>query len=101
MTRWTRQAWARVRFQIPGQILLSCHGDRTMMTLNERQDMGLIDYLKTQLLEIIQWEDDSRDTISWRYPDEDKEIKRGAQLIVRESQTCQFVYLGQFGDTFG
>ena len=63
--------------------------------------MGLMDYLKTQLLEIIQWEDDSRDTLSWRFPDEDKEIKRGAQLIVRESQTCQFIYLGQFGDTFG
>ena len=63
--------------------------------------MGLMDYLKTQFLEIIQWEDDSRDTLSWRFPDQDKEIKRGAQLIVRESQTCQFIYLGQFGDTFG
>jgi excisionase family DNA binding protein len=63
--------------------------------------MGLLDYLKTQLLEIIQWQDDSRDTISWRFPDEDKEIKRGAQLIVRESQMAQFIYLGQFGDTFG
>ena len=63
--------------------------------------MGLMDYLKTQFLEIIQWQDDSRDTLSWRFPDEDKEIKRGAQLIVRESQTAQFVYLGQFGVTFG
>jgi excisionase family DNA binding protein len=63
--------------------------------------MGLIDYLKTQFLEIIQWQDDSRDTISFRYPDMDKEIKRGAQLIVRESQVAQFIYLGQFGDTFG
>src|SRR5262245_27941070 len=63
--------------------------------------MGLMDYLKTQFLEIIQWQDDSRDTISWRFPDMDKEIKRGAQLIVRESQVAQFVYLGQFGDTFG
>src|SRR6266567_276057 len=63
--------------------------------------MGLMDYLKTQFLEIIQWQDDSRDTISFRYPDMDKEIKRGAQLIVRESQVAQFVYLGQFGDTFG
>src|SRR5246127_5670915 len=63
--------------------------------------MGLIDYLKTQFLEIIEWQDDSRDTISFRYPDMDKEIKNGAQLIVRESQTAQFVYLGQFGDTFG
>ena len=60
-----------------------------------------MDYLKTQFLEIIQWEDDSRDTISYRYPDMNKEIKRGAQLIVRESQVAQFVYLGQFGDTFG
>lgn len=63
--------------------------------------MGLMDYLKGQFLEIIQWTDDSRDTLSFRFPDEDKEIKRGAQLIVRESQVAQFVYLGQFGDTFG
>jgi excisionase family DNA binding protein len=63
--------------------------------------MGLMDYLKTQFLEIIEWQDDSRDTLSFRYPDLDKEIKNGAQLIVRESQTAQFVYLGQFGDTFG
>jgi excisionase family DNA binding protein len=63
--------------------------------------MGLMDYLKGQFLEIIQWTDDSRDTLSWRFPDEDKEIKRGAQLIVRESQIAQFVYLGQYGDTFG
>src|SRR5574339_497970 len=63
--------------------------------------MGLMDYLKGQFLEIIQWEDDSRDTLSWRFPDNDKEIKRGAQLIVRESQVVQFIYLGQFGDTFG
>src|SRR3954471_14742345 len=62
--------------------------------------MGLFDYLKTQFLEMIQWEDDSRDTLSWRFPDNDKESKRGAQLIVRESQAAQFVYLGQFGDTF-
>jgi excisionase family DNA binding protein len=62
--------------------------------------MGLLDYLSSQFLEIIQWEDDSRDTLSWRFPDQDKEIKRGAQLIVRESQAAQFVYLGQFGDTF-
>jgi excisionase family DNA binding protein len=63
--------------------------------------MGLMDYLKTQFLEIIQWQDDSRDTISYRHPDTQKEIKRGAKLIVRESQVAQFVYLGQFGDTFG
>ncbi|MGC3991120.1 MAG: SPFH domain-containing protein [Chthoniobacteraceae bacterium] len=62
--------------------------------------MGIIDFIKGQLLEIIEWTDDSRDTLSFRFPDQDKEIKRGAQLIVRESQVAQFVYVGQFGDTF-
>lgn len=63
--------------------------------------MGVLDFLKTQVIDVIEWTDDSRDTLSWRFPDEDKEIKRGAQLIVRESQVAQFVYLGAFGDTFG
>lgn len=63
--------------------------------------MGIADFIRSQFIEIIEWTDDSRDTLSYRFPDEDKEIKRGAQLIVRESQAVQFVYLGQFGDTFG
>jgi excisionase family DNA binding protein len=60
-----------------------------------------MDFIKKQFIDIIEWTDDSRDTLSYRFPDEDKEIKNGAQLIVRESQAAQFVYLGQFGDTFG
>lgn len=63
--------------------------------------MGVFDFIKGELLEIIEWTDDTRETISWRFPDDDKAIKNGAQLIVRESQTVQFVYLGEFGDTFG
>ena len=63
--------------------------------------MGLTDFIRSQFIEIIEWTDDSRDTLSYRFPDDDKEIKRGAQLIVRESQTVQFVYVGEFGDTFG
>ncbi|MDQ3315362.1 MAG: SPFH domain-containing protein, partial [Verrucomicrobiota bacterium] len=63
--------------------------------------MGLMDYLRGQLIDIIEWTDDSRDTISYRFPDNDAEIKNAAQLIVRESQVAQFVYLGEFGDTFG
>ncbi len=62
--------------------------------------MGIMDFIKGELLEVIEWTDDSRDTLSWQFPDEDKAIKNGAQLIVRESQVAQFVYLGQFGDTF-
>ena len=60
-----------------------------------------MDFIKGELLEVIEWTDDSRDTLSYRFPDDDKAIKNGAQLIVRESQVVQFVYLGEFGDTFG
>jgi excisionase family DNA binding protein len=63
--------------------------------------MGLTDFLRSQFIDIIEWNDDSRDTLSYRFPDADKEIKNGAQLIVRESQNVQFVYLGQYGDLFG
>ena len=63
--------------------------------------MGITDFIRSQFIEIVEWTDDSRDTLSFRFPDEDKEIKRGAQLVVRESQIAQFVYLGEFGDTFG
>ena len=63
--------------------------------------MGLMDFIRGELIEIIEFNDDSRDTLAWRFPDADREIKRGAQLIVRESQAAQFVYLGQFGDAYG
>ena len=63
--------------------------------------MALMDFIKKQLIDIIEWQDDSRDTLSYRWPDQDKEIKNNAQLIVRESQVAQFVYLGQFADTMG
>ncbi len=62
--------------------------------------MDILGFIKGELLEIIEFNDDSRDTLSWRFPDEDKTIKNGAQIIVRESQLAQFVYLGQFGDCF-
>ena len=62
--------------------------------------MGIADFFKGELIDVIEWTDDARDTLSYRFPDDDKAIKNGAQLIVRESQVAQFVYLGAFGDTF-
>ena len=61
----------------------------------------LFNIIRNQFIDIIEWTDDSRDTLSFRWPDEDKEIKNGAQLIVRESQLVQFVAAGQFADLFG
>lgn len=62
--------------------------------------MGLFDILRSEFIDVIEWTDDSRDTLSYRWPDEDKEIKNGAQLIVRESQLVQFVSTGQYADLF-
>ena len=62
--------------------------------------MSILGFIRGQVLEIIEWTDDSRDTLSYRFPDDDKEIKNGAQLIVRESQVVQFVAAGQYADLF-
>ncbi len=63
--------------------------------------MAIMDFINRQFIDVIEWVDDSRDTLSYRFPDDDKQIKNEAQLIVRESQVAQFVYVGQFVDTLG
>ena len=64
--------------------------------------MGLINFLKGQLIDVIEWIDDSRDTLAIRFAEaSNHEIKNGAQLIVRESQVAQFILEGEYGDTFG
>jgi membrane protease subunit (stomatin/prohibitin family) len=62
--------------------------------------MGLMDKLRGEFIDIVEWLDDSRDTIVWRFPRYDNEIKMGAQLVVRESQTAVFVNEGKIADTF-
>ncbi|WP_425955231.1 SPFH domain-containing protein [Xylanimonas sp. McL0601] len=62
--------------------------------------MGLFDKLKGELIDIVQWLDDSRDTIVWRFPRYENEIKMGARLVVRESQVAVFVNEGQVADVF-
>ena len=63
--------------------------------------MVLMNFINRQFIDVIEWTDDSRDTLSFRFPDDDKQIKDNAQLIVRESQVAQFVYVGKFADTLG
>ena len=62
--------------------------------------MGLMDKLKGELVDIIEWIDDSRSTLAWRFPRYQNEIKNGAALIVREGQKAVFVYRGQLADQF-
>ncbi len=62
--------------------------------------MGLMKKLRNELVDIIEWIDDSRSTLAWRYPRYQNEIKNGAELIVREGQKAVFVYRGQLADQF-
>jgi membrane protease subunit (stomatin/prohibitin family) len=62
--------------------------------------MGLWDKISGQLIDIIEWVDDSNDTMVWRFPRYENEIKNGAKLIVRESQVAAFVKEGQLADVF-
>ena len=62
--------------------------------------MGLIDKLKGEFIDIVEWTDDTRDTMVWRFPRHDNEIKNGAQLVVRESQVAVFVNEGTIADVF-
>lgn len=62
--------------------------------------MGLFEKLRNELIDIIEWVDDSRHTLVWRFPRYQNEIKNGAQLIVRPGQTAVFVHRGQIADVF-
>lgn len=53
-----------------------------------------------QFIEVIEWLDSSQDTLVYRFPVYQQEIKNGAQLIVRESQAAVFVFEGQVADVF-
>ena len=62
--------------------------------------MGLVDRIRGEFIDIVEWTDDSRDTIVWRFPRYENEIKMGARLVVRESQTAVFVNEGRIADVF-
>src|SRR6201981_1939595 len=64
--------------------------------------MGILDRLSpsSQFIEVIEWLDETNNTLVYRFPVKDQEIKNGAQLIVRESQSAIFVSEGQIADLF-
>lgn len=63
--------------------------------------MGLFDKLKGELVDIVEWVDDTNgQTLVWRFPRYQNEIKNGARLIVRPSQVAVFVDQGKIADVF-
>ena len=63
--------------------------------------MGLFGFFKSQFIEVIEWTDSSANTMVYRFPVKDNEIKMGAELTVRESQVAIFVNEGEIADVFG
>lgn len=63
--------------------------------------MGFFKFIKSQFIEVIEWTDNTSDTMVYRFPVANKEIKMGAQLTVRESQAAVFVNEGKTADIFG
>ena len=63
--------------------------------------MGLLDKLRAELVDIVEWVDDGRHTLVWRFPRYHNQIKNGAQLIVRPGQLAVFVREGKLADVFG
>jgi membrane protease subunit (stomatin/prohibitin family) len=63
--------------------------------------MALMDFIKKQFIDVIQWTEDSDGTLAWRFPMAGMEIQTGATLVVRESQMALFVNEGQVADVFG
>ncbi|MEO1615512.1 MAG: SPFH domain-containing protein [Planctomycetota bacterium] len=62
--------------------------------------MGLFDRLRNELIDIVEWIDDSHHTLVWRFPRYRNEIKNGAQLIVRPGQMAVLVSQGQIADAY-
>lgn len=64
--------------------------------------MGFIkNIVKSQLVDVIEWLDNTSNTMVYRYGTEGKQIMMGAQLTVRESQVAVFVNEGEIADVFG
>jgi membrane protease subunit (stomatin/prohibitin family) len=63
--------------------------------------MGLMDFIKKQFIDILEWTESQDGTIAWRFPMAQNEIQYGASLTVRESQMALFINEGKVADVFG
>jgi len=62
--------------------------------------MGLFSSLRGEFIDIIEWTDDSNNTLVYRFERHDNEIKNNAKLTVREGQAAVFINEGKIADVF-
>ena len=62
--------------------------------------MGLVDKLKDQFLDVIEFEDVSNKLVVYKFKrnEPNNEIKQGSKVIVREGQKAAFVKGGKLAD---
>src|SRR4051812_1766525 len=63
--------------------------------------MALMDFIKKQFIDVLQWTESGDGVLAWRFPMQAMEIQYGASLTVRESQIAVFVNEGKVADVFG
>ena len=63
--------------------------------------MALMDFIKKQFIDVLQWTEEGDGTLAWRFPMSGMEIQNGGTLVVRESQMAIFVNEGKVADVFG
>jgi membrane protease subunit (stomatin/prohibitin family) len=63
--------------------------------------MALMDFIKKQFIDILEWTESGEGTLAWRFPMAGNEIQYGASLTVRDSQMAVFVNEGKVADVFG
>jgi membrane protease subunit (stomatin/prohibitin family) len=62
--------------------------------------MSIFDKLRNEFIDIIEWPNQDTDTLVWKYPRYDNEIKMNAKLTVREAQQAVFINEGKIADVF-
>jgi membrane protease subunit (stomatin/prohibitin family) len=63
--------------------------------------MALMDFIKKQFIDILEWTEGADGVLAWRFPMAGNEIQYGGSLTVRESQMAVFVNEGKVADVFG
>jgi len=62
--------------------------------------MTLRDLIVGELIDVVEWLEDSPDQMVWRFVRPNNELKNGARLIVRPGQLAVFVEQGSIADVF-
>jgi len=65
-----------------------------------KKELNMLNFIRKQFIDVIQWENPDEDTLVWRFPIADQEIQNGASLTVRESQMAVFIDEGVTADVF-